>query len=125
MGTKMAEHLLKLKKDGKTVGYLKFAKYSDNDLHIQLSPNCSDWYDDPDLIDYNSIHPFVIKDKNDKDIFEGDKAFGRVWTEDLPVHRIAGEIIYYNCGYCIQTPTTYYHLNDLKDIELIEDKEDD
>ena len=120
------EHLFKLKKDGKTVGYSTLIKYYDpldNSRHWTMwgySKNGKKWIQQ--RITFDTAHPFVTKDKNGKDVFAGDKAFGNVWMEDLPVHRVVGEIIYHNCGYCLQTPTTYYHLNDLKDIELIEDK---
>lgn len=117
----MTEYLFKLKRNGKkTVGYLKLA---DGWTQFQVLGR-NDWYYPCDM-KWTSAHPFVTKDKHGKDVFVGDKAFAKIWMEDLPIHRIVGEIIYYNCGYCIQTPTTYYHLNDLKDIELIEDRENE
>lgn len=70
-------HLFKLKKDGKTVGYLRFAKYrpqSNNDLCVQskcVICNGTEW-NDGDTLDYDSIHPFVCKDKNGKDVFAND-----------------------------------------------------
>ncbi len=132
----MTEHRFKLKKDGKTVGYMQISEEVDtlstsDPMAVFIKKVNGEWrtYEFDSIRHYkvifNSIHPFVTKDENGKDVFAGDKAYGKVWMEDLPVHRIVGEVIYYNCGYCIQTPTTYYHLNDLKDIELIEDIEDE
>lgn len=142
------KHLFKLKHDGKTVGYERFVYCDQREGYLkgkslvpQHSVNGISWehiYEwvlntspkgywfkallDMDVyIEHDEKYPFVIKDKNGKDVFAGDKATAIVWMEDLANHRIEGEIIYYNCGYCIQTTSTYYHLNDLKDIELIED----
>ena len=69
-------NLFKLKKDGKTVGYLRFAEYSDKDLHIQLSVEGDEWDDDSELVEYNEILPYVCDDKNGEKVFAGDKVKG-------------------------------------------------
>ncbi|KKL61790.1 hypothetical protein LCGC14_2191730, partial [marine sediment metagenome] len=78
------KHLFKLKKDGKTVGYLNISKicmlmgsidgldwrYITNQNpagDLQLSNN--QW-----IHFFDTAHPFVTKDKNGKDVFAGDKA---------------------------------------------------
>ena len=83
-------HLFKLKKDGKTVGHLKFEDrellYSNND-GTYISPYCisikkgmvfsfsppgyGDYYEHDECV-YDSIHPFVCKDRNGKDVFAED-----------------------------------------------------
>lgn len=121
----MTEHLFKLKRDGKTVGYCKWTE--DWGFTYSLTSDFDKPFHHFAVAQTKGItaHPFVIKDENGKDVFVGDKATAIVWMEDLANHRIKGEIIYHNCGYCIGTSNTYYHLNDLKDIEIIEDKDND
>lgn len=68
----MDEHLFKLKKDGKTVGYLKIDK-----MHVLLNPIHRPGYwctYDSNLCRglFDTALPFVTKDKNSKDVFEGD-----------------------------------------------------
>ncbi len=79
------EHLFKLKKDGKTVGYLKI----DKDLvcwrHTTLSAALNKtWHTvhNSVRIDFDTAHCFVTKDKNGKDMFADDsvKSGKRVLT---------------------------------------------
>lgn len=63
----MSEHLFKLKKDGKTVGYLKLAK---GWTQFQALGR-EDWYYPCDFA-WHTAHLFVTKDKNGKDVFAGD-----------------------------------------------------
>lgn len=101
------EHLFKLKKDGKTVGYLKirggnilgsvdgkrftFVTEQNQSRGIYLYQDIG-----RPFIDYDSAHPFVTKDKNGKDVFSGDKVkSGKriltiVWDKDCLQWR-AGE----------------------------------
>jgi len=85
------EHLFKLKKDGKTVGYLKFEKVGFS-IAIYLTQTDLDiWYPlwkmhyegsshsyefivgkKSIYIIFDSIHPFVTKDKNGMDVFADD-----------------------------------------------------
>ena len=119
--------LFKLKKDGKTVGYLRFngacARYSDPKTHKNLSQrefeslphiNCS-------AIDLR-LFPFVTKDKNGKDVFAGDKMQSKdrlrkyevVWNER-------------QCNWFLRGLSTSWAVNEptWKDYELIEDKDDE
>ena len=61
------EHLVKLKKDGKCVGYEKRSKYRsivDNNLCIFSSFDGINWFENELSKEYNSVHPFVCEDKD-------------------------------------------------------------
>lgn len=130
----MNEHLFKLKKDGKTVGYLLI-----EDGFLMVSENGINYYSAYEqspagglkicqegnifsLIDFDTSHPFVCKDKNGKDVFVGDR-----------VRRINGEpcfIEWYaeECRYVLHNNQNYYDIDVLEleqGIELIEEKEND
>lgn len=73
-------HLFKLKKDGKTVGYLEL--YQDGNLRLEYNKASCPWVHTgwPSHLrkflneeKVTSIHPFVCKDKNKKDVFADDK----------------------------------------------------
>ena len=110
------EHLFKLKKDGKTVGYLKLA---DGWTQFQRVGR-DDWYYPCDF-KWISAHPFVTKDKNGKDVFAGDKLQSKdglrkyevAWNERQCNWFLRG----LNSAWAVDSPTW-------KDYELIEDKED-
>jgi len=137
----MTEHLFKLKKDGKTVGYLEFKDgkfvYSNEDGSY-VSPYCiSIWngkvfsfqcpaygssYYEHDECEYDSLHPFVTKDKNGKDVFAGDKVKGHgVWgsTSESKV------VFSYKSGAEVEIGDNWVNLSRFRDIELIEDKENE
>lgn len=116
-------NLFELTKDGKCVGYLRFTKYSDKDLHIQLSVDGDIWDDDTELVDYNSIHPFVCTDKNGEKVFAGDKAIGVNFMEDCSPYQVKGEVKYHEASFCIVSNYAYYQINDLLEIELIKDND--
>ena len=132
----MNEHLFKLKKDGKTVGYLELmgVQYP----HPEHKPmfcgvrfrreGQENWgkYE----IEWDTAHRFVCKDKNRKDVFAEDsfiydccgnfheKGTGFfVWDEDILGFRLQDTI---------KKKRVFYFGVDFscKDIELIEDKND-
>ena len=127
----MTKHLFKLKKDGKTVGYLRFAKYSDGGLRIQLSLDNFNWDDDPDLIDYDSAHLFVTKDKNGKDVFAedfcriGDPFGGIGSTVEGYVRWTDAELTWRIEWNDRRGDTISMLVSAITDIELIEDEDDD
>lgn len=67
-------HLFKLKKDGKTVGYLKFAERAKGILFSPLLDGIWVPYDkgNPAMV-FDIAHLFVCKDKNGKDVFADDE----------------------------------------------------
>lgn len=136
----MNELLFKLKKEGKTVGYLKirggnllgsedgkrftFVTEQNQSRGIYLYRDIG-----RPFIDYDSAHPFVCKDKNGKGVFAGDKvkANGIIAIVKLDVRE---------CRYMLSTipslceypPGLYDHMGSKfiwSDIELIEEKEDE
>lgn len=119
----MNEHLFKLKKDGKTVGYLKLA---DGWTQFQRIGR-DDWYFPCD-VKWTSAHPFVTKDKNDKDVFADD-----IVSHDRSefTHRVTWNKA--RLEYVLLHPTTsaptwslgFCKDREQKDIELIEEKEND
>jgi hypothetical protein len=91
------EHKFKLKKDGKTVGYLEiFAEDGEVVFRKDLidDMDCDIW--EQGICDFDTAHPFVTKDKNGKDIFAGDslksgkRIIKVVWDEEYLQWR-AGE----------------------------------
>ena len=67
-------HLFKLKKDGETVGYLGIANNGKTGgLVFSLSGDLWNHItQEGQLPQFDSAHPFVCKDKNDKDVFADD-----------------------------------------------------
>ena len=134
----MNKHLFKLKKYGKTVGYLKI----DRDLvcwrHTTLSTALNKtWHTvhNSARIDFDTAHPFVTKDKNGNDVFAGDR-IKRVTAEGCfdPSRKAGREgIVVWHHGFLqwslkVGTENSYL-MEDLADseifeaeIELIEDK---
>lgn len=127
------EHLFKLKEDGKTVGYLKIQGGI-----LQGSIDGLDWHyitnQNPagDLMlsneqwvhFFDTAHPFVTKDKNGKDVFEGDKIKAGNWYF---------EVIWQKYGYGLKSEKSgwwrqfheFEHIElafEDEGIELIEDK---
>lgn len=73
-------HLFKLKKDGKTVGYLKIDRCLPNNPNrkelIVFSSSVDEathWFENEPQFEYDEVCPFVTKDKNGKEVFDGDK----------------------------------------------------
>lgn len=119
-------HLFKLKKDGITVGYVKLwywggLLYSE-DLRFDLMTNKPEL---PREIEGEGLtfHPFVCKDKNDKDVFDDDpiwfywmgkKIKAKVIKKDFFNHLVSCE------GEARGLPRTLCK-SDVQHIELIEE----
>lgn len=126
------EYLFKLKKDGKTVGYLKIISEFGRVLLNPISrPGYWTRYDGV-LTEklFNSVHPFVTEDKNGKDVFAGDLITGKIL--DVSSEKLIGIIVpNENSLSCCMFKWNYKGKEylapapDLQDIELIEEKEDD
>jgi len=100
----MDKHLFKLKKDGKTVGYLKLANGWTQFQRIGRD----DWYYPCDF-KWNTAHPFVTKDKNGKDIYKGDET-----NKGIAISTFENWIWTYT-----KDPSTYHwHINITADILL-------
>ena len=113
----MNEHLFKLKKDGKTVGYLKLAKGWTQFQHLDFD----NWYYPCDFT-WDTAYPFVTKDKNGKDVFARDR-IRRINGEPCFIEWFAEE-----CRYVLHNNDNYYDIDVLEleqGIELIEEKEND
>ena len=71
------KHLFKLKKDGKTVGYLELRIRTQYGYPVLWFRNLGrldegrEWHSGNN-IQADSIHPFVTKDKHGDDVFAGD-----------------------------------------------------
>ena len=70
-------NLFKLKKDGKTVGYLKINDYiwwsTCGRIWLEIHPQegCSDYFEDDH--EWDEAHPYVCDDKNGDKVFSGDE----------------------------------------------------
>lgn len=123
------EHLFKLKKDGKTVGYYRFAPYRDEgDMELQMRIDGKEWWSSGDMLDFDSIHPFVTKDKNGKDVFADDE------ITFVPVNGFGTEIqqrvkVYFcnrRLAFCVKSKAWDIPIkHNCLDIELIEGKQDE
>lgn len=125
------EHLYELKKDGKTVGYCEWTedwgwKYY-NDLE---SENKFTHFMVPQI--GLTVHPFVTKDKNGKDVFAGDKvnyvgnkAIIKQNDGDFGYHLEFMDLPAMESIKTGRKVTNNLYREMCKDIELIEDKEDD
>jgi hypothetical protein len=132
----MNEHLFKLKKDGKTVGYLRLNDkiwWKINRSWIEIDPQegCSEFFEDDN--GWDTAHPFVTKDKNGKDVFARDEVLVYRGRENI------GEgHIFFNDRFLWWTVNNSSQDNDRGypqdwsqltlcdvDIELIEDKENE
>lgn len=115
----MTNLLIKLKLKGKTVGYLKirdgFVWYRTDGIWRRYTGH---------EIEFDTAHLFVCKDKNKKDVFDGDKIKGTIRDCDSPVQ---GTIFWNKDALCwgmmveYKTMKTPYCLFSVTDIELIED----
>ena len=118
------EHLFKLKKDGKTVGYLKIANNGKKSgLVFSLSGDIwSHVTQEGMLPQFDTAHPFVTKDKNGNDVFAGDEV---VSSDGLRKYKVTWDerrCRWWLCGvdkaWAVNEPAW-------EDYELIEDKEDE
>ena len=129
------EHLFKLKKDGKTVGYCKLLKYRDPLDSVRhwkgwgYSKNGKNW--GQRIITFDTAHLFVCKDKNGKDVFAGDKIKALYfWPDAKKPQTITGKVDWRDetlNWVLYHTPNTpeCVDLWQLFDIEIIEDKKND
>ncbi len=137
----MNEHRFKLKKDGKTVGYMQISEEVDtlsttDPMAVFIKKVNGEWrtYEFDSIrhykVTFNSVHPFVTKDKNGKDVFAGDsvRSGKRVltivwdkcdmqWKTKQPRRTPAAEY------YLPNTPLCQWAISE--QFELIEEKEDE
>ena len=121
------EHLFKLKKDGKTVGYLELRIRTSHGYPVLWFRNLShldegkEWHSGNN-IQADSIHPFVTKDKNSKDVFAGDKLKSK---DGLRKYEVAWNER--QCNWFLRGLSSSWAVNEpiWKDYELIEDKAND
>lgn len=117
----MNEYLFKLKKDRKTVGYLKYDKYRpeyNNDLEVYgnfIDDSDDDWREGV-TPDFDEMLSFVTKDRNGKDVFAGDTVKADKWYF---------EVIWQKCGFGLKGKKSgwWRQFHEFESIELIEDKE--
>lgn len=116
------KHLFKLKKDGKTVGYMQLQKHNKPNEHIgflwRYSRDCKHrWTGQKARWPiFNSAHPFVTKDKNGKDVFAGDKVKAGNWYF---------EVIWQKYGYGLKGKKSgwWRQFHEFEGIELIEEEQ--
>jgi len=122
----MTEHLFKLKKDGKTVGYLKIVEGT---ILFKFAPAEKwenawlEWLGNE--IVFESAHPFVTKDKNGKDVFADDKitfipaaVFGTKKRQTTTVYFCDRRL-----AYCVKSKAWDMRIKfNCEDIELIEEQ---
>ena len=121
------EHLFKLKKDRKTVGYCKWTE--DWGFTYSLTSDFDKPFHHFAVAQTKGItaHPFVAKDKNGKDVFAGDRIKYRSPDIDelcedekeILEASIAGGFYVYDVE-----GTDFVEASKFEDIELIEDKDD-
>ena len=142
----MIDYLFKLKKDGKTVGYLMLmgaearygfdsdeCVYTHNIFEMQLCKEYQDSYQS--FLSVLIAHPFVTKDKNGKDVFAGDKV--KTVIPDVSSDSLVGTIVQndnplacwmFKYRFDEEDFGEKEHLApapDLQNIELIEDKDNE
>lgn len=122
----MTEHLFKLKKDGKTVGYLKISGkiwWKTNRSWIEIDPQegCSEFFEDDN--GWDTAHPFVTKDKNGKDVFADDEVWFH-WKGKKTKGKIIKEGFFWKYESAEKYSRTLCKF-DIAHIELIEDKDND
>lgn len=120
------EHLFKLKRNDKTVGYCKWTvdwgwKYS-------LIADFKDTFTHFAVAQHKGInaHPFVCKDKNGKDVFVDDKvSFWLIGCPDRATGIIKWQQESHRFVFVEDSSKSEWGFTDKNDIELIEDKEDE
>lgn len=129
----MTEYLFKLKKDGKTVGYLQISEEVDtlsttDPMAVYIKKIGGEWrtYEldcgRPYKVIFDTAHPFVTKDKNGKDVFAGDKVRSK---DGLREYRVTWDER--RCRWWLWGIDKAWAVNEpaWKDYELIEDKDDE
>jgi len=127
----MDNHLFKLKKDGKTVGYARIMPSIQGDFHLYVVKShrktLQRWRaSSRKCIEADSIHPFVTKDKHGKDVFAGDEitfvpveGFGTEKRQRVEVYFCNRRLAFCARSKAWDIPIKHNCL----DIELIEDKD--
>ncbi len=134
----MTELLFKLKKDGKMVGYLGLVGTRTQQTAAERPIPATDglrWYSidlsevaigDTEL-EWDTIHSFVCRDKNGKDVFEGDENIRHwLYPHDLATMIYEKQFLTYKLFYPLtkhyrQLCLTNNQLTKCEDFELIED----
>ena len=114
------KHLFKLKKDGKTVGYLKLAK-GWTQFHSIERPDGRWFY--PCDFKWTTAHPFVTTDKHGKDVFADDKIKFLTPTMMRPAE---GTVLWYDklMNWIVEEKTNErWSLYSVHEIELIEESQ--
>lgn len=116
------EHLFQLKKDGKTVGYLKIdPKSRFGILWQKLNDVWVSTIDCPDLyFKFDSAHLFVCKDKFGKDVF-ADNWLRLTFPNG---QKVAGKVVWDFLSWQIEGGVMLTNFKQ-DEIELIEDKDND
>lgn len=109
------EHLFKLKNDEKkTVGYLLLKCGA---IFWKTRYVCDEWTCNQEFaFEWSTAHPFVIKDKNNKEVYAGDKT-----NKGIAIASLKDWVL----TYTKDDSTYHWHINIKADIELIEDKDNE
>jgi hypothetical protein len=122
----MTEHLFKLKRAGKTVGYLELRIKTPHGYPVLWFRNLGrldegrEWHSGNN-IQADSIHLFVTKDKNGKDVFAGDEVDSMSNRCLVMWHKV----MFQWCLWHIEGDYYFGSLGSEQVIELIEDKTND
>jgi len=119
----MTELLSKMKKGGKCTGYMNI---HENTVEVRRAADADEptsWhhfysYDGCRKIDFDSIHPWICKDRNRKDVFEGDMVNMSILGE--PQGRAEAQLLPRIVQHLSDGP--HYESPSVVDIELIEDQ---
>ena len=116
----MTEHLFKLKKNGRIVGYCKWTK--DLGFIYSLTPDFEKPFTHFAVAQTEDIsaHPFVTKDKNSRNVFADDMVSFLAPNSD---YKKTSLVEWTDCGAVVAADIDYFpYLGECSDIELIEEK---
>lgn len=137
------EHLFKLKKDGKCVGYLKIENcklfatsvifnkdvwgYVDKQIAADTGIGRLSFWLDEDVheeICFDSIYPYVCDDKNGKKVFAGDKALADLTelTGEKDIQEIDA-VVQGGFNFWDVEGHTFVEASEVGNIELIEESQ--
>lgn len=122
----MSNHLFKLKKDGKCVGYLELRIRTPYGYPVLWFRNLSrldegrEWHSGNN-VQADSIHPFVTKDKHGKDVFADDPVWFH-WKGKKTKGKIIKEGLFWKYESVEKHSRTLCKF-DIAHIELIEGKD--
>jgi hypothetical protein len=115
-------------------GYIQFSPNGVNYFYITEQNPCGSLSicvsikdGEQNWFDYDTAHPFVTKDKNGKDVFDGDRirGFCVLWKRGVEGEVNWDELTFTYCVPDTITPKGKMAIRMLSDIELIEDKENE